>query len=71
MGRRPAKEGAKKMKPLTCLALAVAYTLSPVDLSIFYAPDLVPVYGQTVGAVDDVLFDVAMLYLAFRRKGKR
>lgn len=59
------------MSRRACLILAVVYTLSPVDLSIFYAPDLVPVYGQTVGAVDDVLFDVAMLYLAFRRKSKR
>ncbi len=58
------------MKPATCIILAVTYTLSPVDLSIFYAPDLVPVYGQTVGAIDDVLFDILMAYLALRRKGK-
>ena len=55
------------MKPRTCLILAVVYTLSPIDLSILYAPDLVPVYGQTVGAVDDVLFDLLMAYMALRR----
>lgn len=59
------------MRPRTCLILAVVYTLSPVDLSIFYAPDLVPVYGQTAGAVDDVFFDIWMIYLALRRRGRK
>ena len=54
------------MKPRTYLVLAVAYTVSPIDLSIFYAPDLVP----AVGAIDDVLFDLLMAYIALRRKGK-
>jgi uncharacterized membrane protein YkvA (DUF1232 family) len=55
------------MKPKTCLFWAMAYTLSPIDLSIFYAPDFVPFAGQ----IDDVLFDLLMAYLAFRRKEKR
>ena len=58
------------MKACTCLLLAVIYTVSPIDLSVFYAPDLVPVYGQTVGAIDDVIFDLLMAYLALRRKGR-
>ena len=56
---------------LACLLFAVAYTVSPIDLSIFYAPDLVPVYGQTVGAIDDVVVDLLMVYLALRRKGRK
>jgi len=55
------------MKPKTCLFWAMAYTLSPIDLSIFYAPDFVPFAGQ----IDDALFDLLMFYLAFRRKEKR
>jgi uncharacterized membrane protein YkvA (DUF1232 family) len=61
-GRRDAA-----LKPKTCLFWAIAYTLSPIDLSIFYAPDFVPFAGQ----IDDVLFDLLMAYLAFRRKEKR
>lgn len=56
---------------LACLLFAVVYTVSPIDLSIFYAPDLVPVYGQTVGAIDDVAVDLLMVYLALRRKGRK
>ena len=56
---------------LAYLLFAAAYTVSPIDLSIFYAPDLVPVYGQTVGAIDDVVVDLLLVYLAFRRKGRK
>jgi uncharacterized membrane protein YkvA (DUF1232 family) len=51
------------MKPRTCLFWAIAYTLSPIDLSIFYAPDVVPFAGW----IDDALFDFVMIYLALRR----
>lgn len=58
------------MRFFICSVLAIIYTLSPVDASIFYAPDLVPFYGQTVGAIDDVLFDLLMAYIAFKRRRK-
>jgi uncharacterized membrane protein YkvA (DUF1232 family) len=58
-------------RSLACLLFGLIYTISPIDLSVFYAPDLVPLYGQTVGAVDDVVVDILMIYLALRRKGRK
>jgi uncharacterized membrane protein YkvA (DUF1232 family) len=65
------ERGRKVNKSLACLLFGLIYTISPVDLSVFYAPDLVPALGQTVGAVDDVVIDILMIYLALRRKGRK
>ena len=57
-------------RSFACLLFGLIYTISPIDLSVFYAPDFVPALGQTVGAVDDVAVDILMIYIAFRRKRK-
>ena len=57
-------------RSFACLLFGLIYTISPIDLSVFYAPDFVPALGQTVGAVDDVVVDILMIYIAFRRKRK-